>query len=73
MFQGETTEYLVHVVTGSRKFAGTDSNIYMSIAGKTVLFFIKKVFFFFFKKIKYIPVTQKIKTILIKAKLEINI
>ena len=31
--EGETTDYIVHVVTGTKPGAGTDANVFISIIG----------------------------------------
>ena len=33
IIEGETTDYIVHVVTGTKPGAGTDANVFISIIG----------------------------------------
>ena len=33
IIEGETTDYIVHIVTGTKPGAGTDANVFISIIG----------------------------------------
>ena len=43
IIEGETTDYIVHVVTGTKPGAGTDANVFISIIGICYVFFIRKL------------------------------